>query len=577
MHANTVRDKDAIWNYYRRLPRGSGVFKCLEFDGSLLTELRSMGVTIIGRNWFDNDRLDRENMSRILELAREYPQVHYWEGHNESHQWENEIGRYAEWEIARMDALDGLNGPKAIIGNFSCGQPQLPDGPSNRKCWPNFRPALDFAMANGHALGLHEYSGPMMQWMTGDNQWDWARNVAAKVNDPCLDPKVLGYLCLRYRRVYALLREWGLGDLPLFITEGGVDDVNPRPGPQGKGYKDYKGSEWENIPGIGDYAQQRRWYMWQVSHDIQVKGVVDFGWDTEDQTWEGFNLKTDPAMLERVITLESDLPVGHFEEEAPVADRMLDILKAEFGDQFHDYRGELPQNPNGRWGPFGRMGQVKGIAAHHTAGPKTTTWASIAQGHITSRGFAGIGYHIGIRLGEVGYLGAVETSRAHVTDQNDTLIGVVLGGNYMTEPLDARDADLFRRVVKCIDLYLGREVPVKGHGTWHPQHTVCPGTAMKDLVAGARSQNPAGELLVANLRHWADLAQAKGIQPNPTAALYDVAEKDGFYPLTDESGARDVVPKVDGTDAVAQLFRRWKGTEERIYYWLAGQVKWIVR
>jgi hypothetical protein len=134
-----------------------------------------------------------------------------------------------------------------------------------------------------------------------------------RVDDPCLAPTVEGWLTMRYRKAYRYFLPWGLGDLPLYVTEGGIDDVTPRPGGQGKGYKDFKDTEWARIPGIGDYAQQRRWYMWQVSHDKYVQGVVDFGFLTEDPTWGSFDMSTDPEMLNRVILLESDLPLGHID------------------------------------------------------------------------------------------------------------------------------------------------------------------------------------------------------------------------------------------------------------------------
>jgi hypothetical protein len=92
-----------------------------------------------------------------------------------------------------------------------------------------------------------------------------------------------------------------------------------------------------------------------------------------------------------------------------------------------------------------------------------------------------------------------------------------------------------------------------------------------------RAGGAAGSDLASALRKWSDLAQARGIQPNPQAALFKAATAAGFYPLTDESGARGVVPPVEGFDVVAQVYRQWGGAAERIYYWQAGQVKWVTR
>jgi hypothetical protein len=371
--------------------------------------------------------------------------------------------------------------------------------------------------------------------------------------------------------------------LRVLLTETGVDGgVTNRPGHQGGGWADFRDTP---DPQLGDYEKQRRWYAWQVSHDPYVVGLTSFGECSADPTWHSFSLLHDTGMTDKIIAAEADLPDWHFgatpppPEVKPVADKMSEILAAEFGAAYHDYRAELPANPAGPYGPFGPMGAVRGIAVHHTAGPKGQTWSAVAQYHVTGRGWAGIGYHIGIRQGAVGYLGDVRTARAHVTDQNNTLVGVVLTGNYMTEALDARDAALLPRVVACIDRYLGRQVPVQGHGTWQPNHTVCPGAGLAAAVANVRGAGggAAGSDLASALRKWSDLAQARGIQPNPQAALFKAATAAGFYPLTDESGARGVVPPVEGFDVVAQVYRKWGGAEERIYYYQAGQVKWVTR
>ncbi len=307
LHCNTTRDQAKLLDYYQR--SGSNVVKVMEFEPSLLSQLKAMGITIIGRVYEDSQSTagttSGQFISRVVQYARDYPQVDYWEGYNEAFSDGEDMNRFADIEIRRMQALEAV-GKKAIIACFSTGTPEVED-------WPRFRPALEYAASHGHALGLHEYSGPFMQWLAGENQWDHARGTPLRIDDPCLSPTVEGWLTLRYRKAYALFRQWGIGNLPLFITEGGIDDVQPRPGPQGKGYKDFAGTEWARLPGIGDYAEQRRWYMWQVSHDRYMKGVVDFGWDTANPTWRSFDLSSDSAMRDRIIALESSLPIGYIE------------------------------------------------------------------------------------------------------------------------------------------------------------------------------------------------------------------------------------------------------------------------
>ncbi len=311
LHCNTVRDPDQILDYYRRSQ--SRTCKMMEFNNDLMDQLKALEVTLIGRVYTDRQVLNGPESDRfiaeVIDHARRYPQVDFWEGYNEDFQEGDELSEYADYEIRRMRAMEDAGlGAKAIIGCFSTGRPEVVTDDD----WKRFRPALEYALPRGHALGLHEYSGPYMQWMCGENQWDFTTNQPKRIDDPCLSTSVQGWLILRYRKAYEYFRPWGLGQLPMYVTEGGVDDVWPRPGPVGKGYKDYKGTEWARLPGIGDYAQQRRWYMWQVSHDTYVHGVVDFGFQTADPSWQSFDLSTDPDMRNRVILLESDLPIGHF-------------------------------------------------------------------------------------------------------------------------------------------------------------------------------------------------------------------------------------------------------------------------
>jgi hypothetical protein len=170
---------------------------------------------------------------------------------------------------------------------------------------------------------------------------------------------------------------WGLAALPLYITEGGIDDVWPRPGPQGKGYKDFADTEFARIPGIGDYAQQRRWYLWQVSHDAQVHGVVDFGFETEDPTWRGFDMATDPAMLNRVIALEADLPIGHFGDTT--GGGMTDIQKL---------AAEAQANQRIQFNPGGALQKAAVGRGFNGPAPNSGEWKSAAgafTGHQAQR------------------------------------------------------------------------------------------------------------------------------------------------------------------------------------------------
>ena len=157
------------------------------------------------------------------------------------------------------------------------------------------------------------------------------------------------------------------------------------------------------------------------------------------------------------------------------------LLSAEFGSGYQDLRATLPHNPNGPSGDFS-LRPLLGLdilAVHHTVGPRDQSWKAIAQTHIKDRGFAGIGYHIGIRQGAVAYLGDVSQARACCRDMNHRVLCVSITGNYETMPLDAADAKALGRVAAVVQGWaqssIGRKLKVLGHKEVPGQATACPG------------------------------------------------------------------------------------------------------
>lgn len=578
LHANQTRDHAKILDYYRR--SGSKVFKTLTFDTPLLDALASMGVTIIGRVYEERQRLGGDDakrfLDRVLDSARRHPRVSYWEGHNEAWHKPGEIERYAEREIERMKALEAI-GKRAVIGNFAVGTPDIEDG-----SWALFRPALEHAASHGHALGLHEYAGPYMQYMVetpdGRNQWDHAGNRWTGFSDAAetyYQVGLTGWLTLRYRKVYRrFLVPWGLGALPLFITEGGIDNTSPRPGGQGAGWKDFEGSEFAKHTAVGDYAEQRRWYMWQVSHDAFVKGVVDFGWDGTATGWASFDLQNRPDMLGRIIAEEATLPVGHHNATPAPApapspaptDPLATLLAARLGGRFSDLRTALPRHPSRAYGRLDPA-RLVGIAVHHSASPVDTTPEAIARHHVDGNGWAGIGYHLVIRRGHVYYVGALDTARAHVADRNHELVGICVTGDYSTTDPAPADTTALRDVIGAIDAYLGRALPVDGHLGWAtPGHgTACPGR----LLVTARSIRPStapGPDLAALRAAAAAEHEARGITLNAAAALQRAIRADGLTPTTREMDFADA-----SGEYVWQRAEALAGGGAMIYYVRRGE------
>lgn len=264
------------------------------FPADLAVYCHERGTRVVGRVYFQQQELGAgggRQVREVIDTARRNPHVDYWELHNEDWQSGNDMARYAELSIEFMRGLEALD-RKAAIGCFSTGQPEV-------EAWKHFLPALRHAAAHGHAVALHEYGGGPIgaKWGVGRNQWN---DGAPVTDDACDDPGTyyLGWWCLRYRRAVAEWRRLGLATTPdILITEALIDDIQPRPGNQGKGWRDFKN---QHPPHVGDYADQWAWYCRQISRDPYVIGAVDFGWATADPTWNSFDLSQEPAMLERV-------------------------------------------------------------------------------------------------------------------------------------------------------------------------------------------------------------------------------------------------------------------------------------
>lgn len=411
-----------------------------DYPGDLIRWCNSQGVLTVGRTYFGTQTLSGRQGRDAIERARGTG-LAATEFHNEAWQGGADMGRYSDASIAFMQDCEAA-GLKAVIGCFSTGQPEIGE-------WHRFLPALKMAAERGHYVGLHEYGGPIMQWGAGLNQWVWTasagrlsflsalgpilptledpaaeyrrREAMAKergpaysllfaddpfaghpgrINDPCLGGNELGWWCLRYRRHVAEWRRLGLTTIPkILITEGGLDDINPRPGPIGKGYKDYVGGEWSQTI-HGDYAKQWAWYCWQIAHDPYVAGACDFGWATEDPTWNSFDLSTDPVMLARLMEeMRRLLAVGDpaptptpqpIPQPIPPAERpglgadVLPMIQTRRGEGWAAVAGRAGGNVNAAYGTrlrwAGELAAANGLATTDAVPIMLRVpWAKVAQ------------------------------------------------------------------------------------------------------------------------------------------------------------------------------------------------------
>lgn len=221
-----------------------------------------------------------------IDRYRLNPGADYWEGWNEFVPVDdNRMNWYARFEAHRACAMQAL-GFKAAVGGFSVGVPEYAH-------MALFMPALEAAYRCGGIFHLHEYNSPTMTCGVSTNQ------TGAIPGAPNFGSIPVGYHTLRYRFWYeGYLKPRGMGDLPLVISEAGVEG-RPNPGgpcndPGGRAWKTY-GEYWVQ-QGYGPtgpeaYVNLLAWYDTEMRKDPYVLGATLFtaGANTGDG-WTAFDL-----------------------------------------------------------------------------------------------------------------------------------------------------------------------------------------------------------------------------------------------------------------------------------------------
>ncbi len=269
--------------------------KTLELDPIFAKTIKDISphTILVGRIFLGQINLDgldpqaeaQRFVEQLLPIASDTTRMSAfdaWEAYNEPVPAnEEQMGRLADFEAARTELLAG-HGIRSVVGNFATGHPDL-------AWWPLFRPALEaVAQYNGY-LGLHEYSAPSIFFNSTKD--DWYSGVG---------PADEGWYTLRYRKVYRQqLGPMGL-KVPLLITECGVDGtVGGRPGPEGKGWRDFTGY-WEEQgwgpDGAMTYVNQLIWYDTALQQDDYVKGAAIFA-ISPTEGWDSFDIRGEVARL----------------------------------------------------------------------------------------------------------------------------------------------------------------------------------------------------------------------------------------------------------------------------------------
>ena len=220
---------------------------------------------------------EEEARKLVAEQLREYelnPAVDFWEGWNEPDPNLDRMEWYARFEAERVREM-AKHGFRTAIGGFSTGVPELDE-------FELFVPAIEVALEYGGILTLHEYTAPSIEYGFGS---------PLPQQTPYPDR---GSLIFRYRWYYEEILKPRNLVIPLVISEAGIDGlVGPRPGPKGKGWREFQNFWTEQgvwgETGPAAYVNQMAWYDNGVRQDGYVIGFCLFTAGGGGQ-WETYNL-----------------------------------------------------------------------------------------------------------------------------------------------------------------------------------------------------------------------------------------------------------------------------------------------
>lgn len=243
--------------------------------------------------------------------------------------------------------------------------------------------------------------------------------------------------------------DWGfgvLGDLirqyhaaagkPVWITEVGTDDTSVQ--------DEFPQRTFDTLNGdLAAMAPCVFWFCWSDGM-VSPFGLVDA---------DG-RRKASYASFREFASLPFEEPVADPEQ------LLLELLRAELGDQFEDIRDSLPTT--GHY-PSRPLEQIHCLAIHHTGTPVGTWSSTIARDHVENRGWPAIGYHFLVYRRKVRYCDSMWTSHRDAWGLSAETVDVAFVGDHDAEAPTDQAIELAARLLELLEQYLGRPVAREAH------------------------------------------------------------------------------------------------------------------
>lgn len=252
--------------------------------------------------------------------------------------------------------------------------------------------------------------------------------------------------------------------------------------------------------------------------------------------------------------------------EQPSFSQMLgDMLTQEFGASYEDLTGSLPRHATLRYAERSVVG-IDRMVLHHTEASRATSWQAVAQYHVATNGWPGIGYHLGIRryadqvLVSQLNMPHVQSYHAHAVG-NQHGLAVCIAGKFDTTTPHPDEAEALRLVVAVVRRWAtwAPAMPIVAHGDVPGNDTTCPGQYLRAILPALNTPPTLHEAILS------EAERQQVMQFNPNAALQKRIFADGFVPNSPEF---DV--EFGNARYVAQRAENLASGEVRVYYVRSG-------
>jgi len=380
--------------------------------------------------------------------------VDYWAVENEVCPFWDQRPNLNRYLLRRMQLANEANYHGAMDGT-STGQPDLPEN-DRAALWRQVDESMEFAERWGHIWIAHQYGTPTLWGPDSKGGADW--------NIHRLEKQVLPLI--PYKKLKFGITEYGIDGL---ITGKKAAGWAAMPGASAKQYA-------QDLINIGQYCEQ--WSDRILGYCVYCLG------SNGDAKWDTYRI--DGEVVDILANHYHNIPI-EIPPQEPATATLADALRTAFGEAFTDLRAELETGAETY--QTRQLDAINRIVIHHTATPTTTTWETVAHYHVASKGWPGIGYHIGVNVdGSVHYVGDIGTIRWHAGGANTDSIGVSCMGNFDTDEPPQLLLDTLVKVIHVLNDFLSPQpLGVFAHREVMAG-TVCPGrflfARMSDLRTG---------------------------------------------------------------------------------------------